>query len=149
MNRFFILLILCIVTMGATAAGEVAQAADVAPPSGANAAKASSSCGAAQTTMITPNSQTVAVSLSNPNNAIMIVFRTGNVTYWTVMLSTSVIDVVLSSNRGNAVVTFRKGLALHLTANGSVGFNVFMSGDIVDDQTKYSITGAYLGTFTC
>jgi hypothetical protein len=163
-NGFFIRVVLCVVfaavVPGAAAAqspeavaAQLADAATAQLPDAttalAGAAAADTGCGAPQTTLVTPDSQTVATSLNNPNNQITIVFRTGNVTYWTVMLSTSVVNVVLSSNRGNAVVTFQQGLTVHLTANGSAGFNIFLSGNIVDDGTTYSLTGTYLGTFMC
>lgn len=106
-------------------------------------------CGAPQTTLITPNSQTLATSLENVNNQIMIGFSTAGTTYWTVMLSTSVVSVVLSSKRGNAVVTFQPGLTAYLVANGSAGMNIFLTGDVIDDGTTYSMTGTFLGTFTC
>jgi hypothetical protein len=162
-NRVFIRVILCLVFAGANAAGAAAQStaaaavqqadAGIAPPPGAAARRAdassSSGCGAAQTTSLTPDSQSLTTSLSNANNQIKIAFSTGGVVYWTVMLSTSAVDVALSSNRGNAVVTFQKGLNAHLTANGSAGFNIFLSGNIVDDGTTYSLVGTYLGTFLC
>lgn len=110
---------------------------------------ASNSCGAPQTTVLTPNSDALAASLGNPNNAMTIAFRVRGVTYWTVLLSSADIDVALSNNRGNAVVTFHQGLAVHLTANGAAGFNLFASGTIVDDATSYALTGAFLGTFSC
>jgi|TARA_R110000751_G_scaffold35861_10_gene88076 hypothetical protein len=107
------------------------------------------SCGEAQTTSITPNSETVTTSQNSINNTIVVAFKTGNATYWTAMLSTAGIDVSLSDNRGNAVVTFQKGLSIHMTANGSAGFTIFLSGKITDDSTEYSLTGAVLGTFLC
>ncbi|MBB4952055.1 hypothetical protein H4S14_000097 [Agrobacterium vitis] len=111
--------------------------------------KAKNDCGATQTTQITPNSFTVASSLNNANNALTIAFQTGNVTYWTAQLSTANVNVMLSANRGNAVVTFRRGLSLQLIANGSAGFNIFLTGVVSDDGTEYSLTGAFLGTFYC
>lgn len=116
---------------------------------GQNEQPASNTCGAPQTTVLTPNSDALASSLGNPNNALTIAFRVRGVTYWTVLLSSADVDVALSNNRGNAVVTFHNGLAVHLTANGAAGFNLFANGTIVDDGTSYVLTGVFLGTFSC
>jgi hypothetical protein len=109
----------------------------------------SKACGEPQTTLLTPDSDALATSLGNPNNGITIVFRTRGTAYWTTLLSSSNVNVALSNNRGNAIVTFQKGLTVYMTANGAAGFNLFLSGTIVDDGTSYAITGLFLGNFTC
>lgn len=116
---------------------------------GQNEQPGSKTCGEPQTTVLTPDSDALAASLGNANSAITVAFRVRGVTYWTVLLSSADVDVALSNNRGNAVVTFHQGLAVRLTANGAAGFNLFASGTIVDDGASYALTGVFLGTFTC
>lgn len=116
----------------------------------ADAATAGAACGDPQIMRITPNSQTLSSSLANPNNAIEVAFSTGNVPYWTSMVSTANVTVTLGTSRGNAVVTFQQGLTVTLSPRGgSNGFDLFLSGTITDDSTIYTLTGAYLGTFAC
>lgn len=114
------------------------------------AAADTNSCGEPQTMQITPNSHTLSSSLSNPNNAIQIAFLTGEATYWTAMVSTANLTVSLANNRGNAVVTFQQGLTIASSPKGEgKGFDLFLTGTIIDDTTVYTLTGAYLGAFRC
>jgi hypothetical protein len=160
MRKFLVAIILCAtcgfgITPAAAAPSNVSDqrvetAQRLGAPSGlGDTTIAVFGCGAAQSTLITPNSQALVTSLQNANNQILIAFSTGGVTYWTVMLSTSVVSVALSSNRGNAIVTFQAGLKVYLVANGAAGFNIFLSGEVIDDGTTYKLTGTYLGTFKC
>lgn len=108
------------------------------------------SCGDPQPMQITPNSQTMSSSLANANNAMQISFRTADTSYWTAMVSDANTGVSLGTDRGNAVVTFQKGLTVLLSPRGgSDGFDLFLTGTIVDDSTVYTLTGAFLGHFNC
>ena len=119
------------------------------PPGPGAPAAAAEACGPPQITVTTPNSIAVARSLSDDNNAMLVAFRTGDVTWWTAMVSQSVTSVTLGASRGNGVVTFQEGLTLSLIAQGPDGFNLFLSGKITDSDTLYNVTGAYLGNFRC
>ena len=107
------------------------------------------SCGEPQTTVLTPDSDAVASSIGNPNDALTIALRIRGITHWTALLSTADVDIALPADQGNAIVTFKTGLGLHLTANGAAGFNVFLTGTIIDDGVTYNLKGAFLGNFSC
>jgi hypothetical protein len=111
--------------------------------------QAGKSCGQPQTTILTPNSDALVSSVGNANDALTIALRIRGVTHWTGLLSTANVDVAVPADQGNAIVTYQVGLGLHLTANGAAGFNVFLTGGIIDNGVTYNLKGAYLGNFTC
>ncbi|HEX3990773.1 MAG TPA: hypothetical protein VHX39_06345 [Acetobacteraceae bacterium] len=110
---------------------------------------AAKSCGQPQTTVLTPDSDALVSSVGNANDALTIALRIRGITHWTALLSTANVDIASPADQGNAVVTFKAGLGLHLTANGAAGFNVFLTGTIIDDGVTYDLKGAYLGNFSC
>jgi hypothetical protein len=111
--------------------------------------EAAKSCGQPQTTVLTPNSDALVSSVGNANDALTIALRIRGITHWTALLSTANVDIASPADQGNAIVTFKTGLGLHLTANGAAGFNVFLTGTIIDDGVTYDLKGAYLGNFIC
>jgi hypothetical protein len=104
---------------------------------------------ATQSTLLSPNSISLTSSVQSINNDHWVILQTGGVTYWTALLSNSNVDVILPNDRGNAVVTFRQGLIARLSANGSGGLQIFLSGKITDDLTEYNIVGKLIGSFQC
>jgi hypothetical protein len=133
---------LAIALLSITVISDPAAADPAEPPVG-------KSCGQPQTTVLTPDSDALVSSVGNANDALTIALRIRGIAHWTALLSTADVDITSPADQGNAIVTFKMGLGLHLTANGAAGFNVFLTGAIIDGGVTYDLKGAYLGNFSC
>jgi hypothetical protein len=104
-----------------------------------------------QTTALTPNSNCTAVGSGDTNNSTTIQFYSpqNGVVWWTAVVSNALKTAVLAGDIGNAVVTFKQGLTLTYAATGTAGaYNVFLSGNIVDNGSLYTMAGSvvYMST---
>jgi hypothetical protein len=104
-----------------------------------------------QTTALTPNSNCTAVGSGDVNNSTTIQFYSPQniFVWWTAVVSNAIKSAVLAADIGNAVVTFKQGLTLTYVAGGTSGaYNVFLSGNIVDNGSLYTFAGSvvYMST---
>lgn len=108
------------------------------------------------TTVLTPNSTSVANPLNDDSQTVMINFNVRSVTYWATLVSSSILKVMLAADRGCSVVTFKgrsldppmDGLTVSFSALGLGKYMVLLDGQIIDDGTVYNISGKPLGIFT-
>jgi hypothetical protein len=108
-----------------------------------------------QTTALTPNSNCVVVGSGDANNTTACAFYSPqNVfPYWQPSVSNSAPTAVNAMDRGNAIVTFTKGLTVTLTQGSGGAYTVFLNGGIIDNGTVYNFinqiiymsTGASVG----
>jgi hypothetical protein len=115
------------------------------------AAAATGTVSNTQTTALTPNSNCAASGAGDTNNTTTVQFMApGNgLVWWTAVVSAATKSAFLVADTGNAVVTFKSGLTITYVASGTGGaYNVFLSGNIVDNGTGYSFTGSvvYMST---
>lgn len=72
---------------------------------------------------------------------------------WSGILSSSTVKVSLSHNYylddSNQDTYLASGLSVSMMMNGAEGANVFLSGEVLDDSTRYNLVGMYLGRFYC
>jgi hypothetical protein len=101
-----------------------------------------------QSTILTPNSNSVTTSMQTINKDTLIALQTNGVTYWTALLSTANMVVSLSDDQGNAAMTFQQGITLNYMVTGDQ-YQVMLSGPILDNDTQYKITGKLIAIFTC
>lgn len=108
--------------------------------------------GNSQTTALTPNSNCVAVGSGDANDTTSIAFYSPqNVfAYWSPSVGISAPKAVNAVDRGNAIVTFTKGLTVVLQQSTGGAYNVTVSGDIIDNGTLYSFINQiiYMSTGT-
>lgn len=100
-----------------------------------------------QTTALTPNSNCAASGAGDTNNTTTVQFMApGNgLVWWTAVVSAATKSASLTADTGNAVVTFKTGLTVTYVAAGTGGvYNVFLTGNIVDNGTNYSFTGSVI-----
>lgn len=102
---------------------------------------------AATTTQLSPNSQSV-VTMTATTASIAFQILPKDTSYWAPSVSISFTKVVNSSAKGNNVVTFAEGLAVTLSTQGAGGYNVFVTGNIIDGGDTYPVIGAIVGTYT-
>ena len=115
------------------------------------AAAATGTASNTQTTALTPNSNCSGSGAGDTNNTTTIQFMApGNgLVWWTAVVSAATKSASLVADTGNAVVTFKTGLTITYVASGTGGvYNVFLTGNIVDNGTNYSFTGSvvYMST---
>ncbi|MEM7481911.1 MAG: hypothetical protein AAF481_12120 [Acidobacteriota bacterium] len=98
-------------------------------------------------TPLTPDSSSECRATGDVNDDTWVYFRAGKTIYWTVLLSSANTQVVNSKDRGNEVVTFKKGLTTDFLSQAGGAYSITATGEIVDDYTSYQITGKQLGSF--
>ncbi len=99
-------------------------------------------------TPLTPNSNALTKASGDVNNDTWVYFQVeAKSTYWTVLLSAANTRVRNAQDRGNDLVTFRKGLEVDYLAQAGGSYSIQVSGRILDDGTNYRLTGKILGTF--
>jgi len=99
-------------------------------------------------TPLTPNSNSIAVPSGDSNDTTNLSFLYNNIIpYWSPQVSSSNTTTTLGSDIGNGVVTFKQGLTvMYVPQQGGV-YTVVLTGDIVDGNSLYKITGKSLGVF--
>lgn len=102
---------------------------------------------AATTTQLTPNSQSV-VTMDAVTAQVSFQVLPTDTPYWSPQVSTSFTTVSLGRDVGNAVVTFKSGLKVTLSAQQGGGYVVLLNGDIVDGDSVYTQSGRLIGTYT-
>ena len=117
----------------------------------ATAGAATGTASNTQTTALTPNSNCAASGAGDTNNTTTVQFMApGNgLVWWTAVVSAATKSASLVADTGNAVVTFKTGLTITYVAAGTGGqYNVFLTGNIVDNGTNYNFTGSvvYMST---
>ncbi|HEX8457913.1 MAG TPA: hypothetical protein VF656_11500 [Pyrinomonadaceae bacterium] len=121
------------------------------PSKKATAASNGTATSNSQTTPLTPNSNCTAVGSGDTNNSTTVQFYSpqNGIVWWTAAVSSALKTAVLSGDIGNAVVTFKQGLTVTYAATGTGGaYNVFLSGNIVDNGSLYTFAGSvvYMST---
>jgi len=102
------------------------------------------------TTPLTPHSEAVATAQGGANQTTDVQFLTARppVNCWTAMVSNSTIQVSLSKDRGNSLVTLKAGLTVNFLAQAQGQYTVTANGEIVDEGDIYKLDGTVLGIFT-
>jgi hypothetical protein len=101
------------------------------------------------TTILTPNSTSIATPLPNDlSQTTLVKFDVQSVSYWTTLVSNSTLQATLLANKGNSLVTFMKGLTVSFNAQGGGTYVVLLDGEIIDDETSYPMVGKPLGIFS-
>ncbi|MBK9941477.1 MAG: hypothetical protein U0Z44_20015 [Kouleothrix sp.] len=104
--------------------------------------------GQSTNTPLTPNSNALANASGDKTDDTQLAFVYNNtITYWSPSLSSSNTTAVNDRDRGNAVVTFKKGLTVEYLPQAGGSYLVTVTGDIVDSGSTYTVTGKSLGTF--
>ncbi len=104
--------------------------------------------GQSTNTPLTPNSNAVAAASGDTNDNTQISFFYNNIIpYWSPAISSANTTVTNDRDRGNAVVTFKKGLTVEYLPQAQGKYTVIVSGTIVDGGGEYVLTGKSLGTF--
>lgn len=99
-------------------------------------------------TPLTPNSNAVTVASGDSNDTTNASFFYNNIIpYWSPQVSSSNTSVTLGADVGNGVVTFKKGLMVNYVAQQGGVYTVVVTGEIVDGNSSYQITGKSLGIF--
>lgn len=104
--------------------------------------------GQSTNTPLTPNSNAVASASGNVNDDTSVAFQYNNITtYWSPTVSSATPEVTLGQDRGNGVVTFRKGLLLQYQSQTAGIYTVLVTGTITDSGSDYNVQGRTLGSF--
>lgn len=104
--------------------------------------------GQSTNTPLTPNSNALASASGDQTDDTQLAFMYNNVVaYWSPALSSSNTSVTNDRDRGNGVVTFKKGLMVEYLSQAGGMYTVVVTGDIVDSGSTYSLTGKSLGSF--
>lgn len=98
-------------------------------------------------TQLSPNSQSV-VSMTGTTTTVAFQIQPNDVAYWSPQVSTSFTTVTNSSDKGNDVVTFTKGLTVKLLAQTSGAYTVIVTGNITDSGDTYQVEGLTIGSYT-
>jgi len=99
-------------------------------------------------TPLTPNSNAKASASGDANDDTQIQFLYNNtIVYWSPSVSSAFTEVTNDRDRGNAVVTFKKGLKVEYLAQAGGMYTVTVTGVIVDSGSPYHLTGKSLGSF--
>lgn len=69
------------------------------------------------TTMISPNSNAVVQVSTSHNSNYVVGLQTGSVVYWSAILNATNPNATVMADTGNAVVTFKKGIFVHILDN--------------------------------
>lgn len=101
----------------------------------------------ATTTQLSPNSQAV-VTMTGSTATTAFQVEPSDTAYWSPQVSTSFTTVTNSSDKGNNVVTFTKGLTVQLLPQESGSYTVIATGNIIDSGDTYPLVGLVIGTFT-
>ncbi|HWS53783.1 MAG TPA: hypothetical protein VN228_06645 [Pyrinomonadaceae bacterium] len=106
----------------------------------ARATSSGLSAGNTQTTALTPNSNCTAVGSGDSNDTTAIAFMSpqNGFAYWSPSVAITAPKAVNATDKGNAIVTFTKGLTVTLQQSSGGVYSVFVSGDIIDNGTLYS-----------
>lgn len=99
-------------------------------------------------THLTPNTNAICSPTGDANNTTNIAFYYNNsIQYWSASVGIANTTATLASDRGNAVVTFEKGLTVTYTALSDGMYQISVSGTIIDSGSLYTLNGTTLGTF--
>lgn len=104
--------------------------------------------GQSTNTPLSPNSNAVAAASGDANDDTQISFLYNNIIpYWSPGISSANTSATNDRDRGNGVVTFKKGLTVEYLSQAQGKYTVIVSGTIVDGGGEYNLTGKSLGTF--
>ena len=104
--------------------------------------------GSSTNTPLVPNGNAVTVPSGNQNDDTQISFMYNNmIPYWAPAVSSSFTTVENDRDRGNAVVTFMKGLTVEYLPLAGGYYTVTVTGKIKDSGSIYTVSGKSLGTF--
>jgi hypothetical protein len=99
-------------------------------------------------TQLTPNSNATATASGDVNDTTQCSFLYNNlIPYWSPSVGSGNTTATLGMDRGNAVVTFMKGLTVTYIALAGKNYTLTLSGNITDSGTIYQLNKS-LGIFT-
>lgn len=106
-------------------------------------------CGPEQRIQITPNSHSVAYRPQGLGAGFIVEFYTGDVKFWTVEVSETIIPAPLPDDRGNSEVRYRSGTMVEHLLDESGESTIRLHGIAIDEDAEYGISGVILGIFRC
>lgn len=68
--------------------------------------------------------------------------------YWSTKVTVSTTSAVNTRDMGNGIATFKTGLTVNLKKTSTGGYNLSVSGNIIDNGETYTFTNFPIGSYT-